>query len=174
MTNDHASNLDPENALCLEIGRVARVHVQVDNHPRRVHQTLMTPGLGVYLTNNITSTDGLVKDCKLMLGKADVPGEVHDARQATLSDTKTANEERNRVVHDMWLRMLIEGEEEEPPRWNVLKIAKGELASGSDTPRRDLEYVVAVRRRLDAALSPGEQPVVGVVGHVAVHDGEQA
>lgn len=95
--------LDPNDRLSLQIGRVARAHVTLDLALRSVHRTLATPGLAMYLTGGVTSTARLVADCREMLKKAAIDEVVIGAADNALRAAIIANDDRNRVVHDMWL-----------------------------------------------------------------------
>ena len=134
-------NLEPYDALCLWIGRVAQAHVHLDNRLRRVHQSLLAPSLGVYLTNQITSTEVLVEDCRLMMPKADIPDHLMSATEEVFKEVRAANRVRNRVVHDMWLNVVTEEDQSgEGVRWWGFQHKRGELTSRSVDPPRDLTF----------------------------------
>jgi hypothetical protein len=134
-------DLEPYDALCLWIGRVAQAHVHLDNRLRWVHQSLLTPSLGVYLTNQITSTEALVEDCRLMMPKADLPDHLASAAEEVFKEVRAANRVRNRVVHDMWLTAVAEqGQSGDGVRWVGLQSKRGELNSRSFDPPRDLTF----------------------------------
>jgi hypothetical protein len=132
--------LDAEDALCLRIGRVARAHTNLDNTLRRVHQTLVSPGLGVYLTSRVSSTNSLVHDCRTMLAKAGLDPDVHAAAQGALVAAKEANELRNRVVHDMWMREP-EADQQEQPKWTTFRTIKWGMGAEASDPPRDLAFL---------------------------------
>ena len=131
MTDDprqvvNVDDRDAEDALCLWIGRVARAHVRLDSALVGVHQTLLMPSLGEYLTNRITSTEVMMEDCRLMVSKADIPEDVRQTADEALKSCKDANKDRNRVVHDMWLPYVDEeGTAEEGARWRRLQRKSG-------------------------------------------------
>jgi hypothetical protein len=156
MTSDtEPIRLGPEDELALRIGRVARAHVQIDNDLRRVHQSLVSPGLGVYLVNRITSTSVLVADCRAMIAKAALTPKIEAAAVATLDAVTTANATRNRVIHDMWLREPAL--DDAAPRWVGHRRAKGQLHFGPTDPPRDLAF-------LDAALIEMRRTSIRVAG----------
>ena len=132
-----------EDALCLRIGRVARAHVQIDNSLRLCHQTLMTPGLGVYLTNRVVSTSVLVEDCRLMVAKSEIPEHVAAAAKSALDAAVEASKVRNRVVHDMWLRDVDDQTPEQAPRWTAHSIARRDRVRRVEEPPRDLDFLDA-------------------------------
>ena len=142
--------MNPEDELCLWIGRVARAHVQLDMALRSVHQTLATPGLGVHLTNRITSTSILVDDCRSMLASALLDTRVQQAAEATLQAAKDANVVRNRVVHDMWLRDVAL-DDDEPPQWMVHRNVKGQLHPVEADAPRDVTFVAQATEQLARA-----------------------
>ena len=160
-TNDPVSQLDVHDRLCLEIGRVTRSHVQLDQMLREVHQALATPGLAIYLTNGVISTDRLVENCKLMLEKVDASDEFKDAAKAALAAAKDANRERNRVVHDMWMPAIDEEGAPLPGQWQQMHRYKGGLGWVDTGGPRD---VADVRR-------VGEQFAFACVQVFALHWG---
>lgn len=141
-------SLNSEDALCLRIGRIARAHVFLDNVLRNLHSTLLSPTQGVYLTENITSTDRLVTDCRTMVTHAPVHPAVREAGLDALTAAQVVNRERNRVVHDMWLRESLE--ETDDPLWQRSRIDK--RLTGSEPPRaQELADVDKVRHDLETA-----------------------
>jgi hypothetical protein len=157
-TSEPVTDMGAEDRVSLGIGRVARAHVLLDDSLRRVHQALASPGLGVYLHSEITSTDRLANECKLMIRKAAVGPTVAAAAQGALDAAKAANERRNRVVHDMWLRD-VDASEDQPPRWSAFRVYRGELniTAREDDQARDLAY-------LDAALTLMTRTRIRVMG----------
>jgi hypothetical protein len=137
-----------EDALCLQIGRVARAHVALDNALRRTHQTLLSPSLGVYPTNRITSTEALITDCRLMLPKADIPEGIAEGGDQVLTVASRANAARNRVVHDMWLR---EPAAEGDPTWRAMRVTKGKLNPDVGETPRDLTFIAQVVGQVERA-----------------------
>ena len=137
--------LGPEDALCLRIGRVARTHVTFDQYLRAVHQLLMSPGLGAFLTNSITSSERLVEDCRKMLSKADTEPRVSE--RGCWRSRRPAGPTIF-VVHDMWVRD-VESDSAEPPRWNVLKHQKGGLGAHNTESPRDLQSVNEAKTEID-------------------------
>jgi hypothetical protein len=132
--------LSLDDRLSLLIGRAARSHVQIDGALRQIHTTLCSPGLGVYLNAEIDSTDRLIQQCRTMVNKADLSEEVTSACQAALADAKEANQERNRVVHDMWMP----GEEGTDATWSRWKRLRTGLGNSFDATPQNLDDVAAV------------------------------
>jgi hypothetical protein len=125
------TDLSPQDALALRVGRVAREHATLDNYLRTAHTTLVSPGLGVYLTQSVRRTGTLVEGCMKMLGKADVPEAVLDAGKVALRYAATVNTERNEVVHGVWIRAFKDdgsGEQTDELRW------MNSVGSASSTP----------------------------------------
>jgi hypothetical protein len=142
---------DPSDRLALAIGRVAQAHVQLDFALRQVHQTLMSPGLGMFLSGGVLSVARLIEDIQIMLAKADLDPEILVAAKSALAAARDANEVRNRVVHDMWLPhpelQPVDGQ----VRWLTSRPQRGHLNSVSAAgSTRDLSYVadaLAAQRR---------------------------
>lgn len=132
-----------EDALALQIGRVARAHVVLDNALRSLFRTLALPSPAMYLADGIPSTNRLVADCRTMLSKTSIDGHLLHAGLAALSAAKVVNEERNRVVHDMWLPEL-RLDSDAAPRWEVLRLQKLHSESALDPVSRDLDSVKSV------------------------------
>lgn len=111
---------------------------------------LVGPGLGVYLTGAISSTHRLIQDCREMLKHAGLAPELHEATGAALMAAAAANEERNRVVHDMWMRVDFGSPRSEAePTWLSFRSVKGAL--GAVPTPRDVTYVDDVLDRLQRA-----------------------
>ncbi|WP_088315014.1 hypothetical protein [Kineosporia sp. R_H_3] len=132
-----------EDQLDLEIGRVARAHVNVDFALRQVYQALVMPSAAIVLVADIASTSRLIDDCRLMLKTMFPDGELREAALSILDAAKTANVERNRVVHDMWLRHSVD-----PEKWMAFTKVKGSVGMRAKGDPKDLEYIRAVRDRL--------------------------
>lgn len=132
-----------EIALTLQIGRVARAHVELDTALRGLFQALVYPSPAVYLAEEITSTSRLVSDCRTMLKRVPTESRLMDAGLGALTAAKVVNEERNRVVHDVWWPMLRFGPDE-PPRWEVLRTQKFHSDPSSQAALRGLDSVQSV------------------------------
>jgi hypothetical protein len=104
-----------EDAQALRIGQVARAHVDLD--------------IALYLAGGITSTNRLVADCRIMVSKTSIKSDLLNAGLGALSAAKVVNEERNRVVHDMWLPE-IRLNSDAAPRWEVPQPQKFHSDSG--------------------------------------------
>lgn len=146
-------DLPSSEALYLEIGRVAQLHVRLDSSLRQIFVQLATPSLAVYLVNDNPSTTVVVEACKTMLKHADVPDEVREAGLLALESAKEASRERNRVVHDMWLPDTeVGGDLENPLQWTVLRAAR--RSSGYiDGGRRDLESINSAHTQVLRSLN---------------------
>jgi len=149
--------LGSEDELCLEIGRVARGHVQLDGAVRAVFATLAAPGPAVFLGNTNDSTARVVADCQTMLKHADVPDYVRTAGASALGVTVAANNARNRVVHDMWMAdpdQPAELPKGAPTQWLRIARQKGGMPGYQGGPTAvDIEYVRAVVQDIsDVAL----------------------
>lgn len=119
---------------------------------RRAHQALVAPSLAQYLSGGITSTSRLIEDCVLMLDRAGLDTEVLAAAKEALQAAVRANSDRNRVVHDMWMRE--QGGEEDantPPTWRVYRVSRGALGPISSDPPRDLVFVEHALTQLERA-----------------------
>lgn len=139
---------DPEDALCLRIGRVARAHVFLDNVLRNLHMTLLSPTQGVYLTEGISGTERLINDCQTMVSHAPALASVREAGLGALNAAKESNRERNRVVHDMWLLDTPVGAND--PLWQRSRVDKRLIKP--EPPRAQvLADVDRVRRNLETA-----------------------
>lgn len=139
---DSGPTHDPSDRLSLGIGHVAQAHVQLDFALRQVHQTLMSPGLGMFLSGGVLSVARLIEDIQIMLAKADLTSEIHAAAKSALSAAKDANEVRNRVVHDMWLPHPESKPVDGQVRWLTSRPQRGHLNSVSPAgSTRDLSYV---------------------------------
>lgn len=135
--------LPPWDALHLEIGRVAQVHVRLDASLRSVYVQLASPSLAIYLVNDMTSTSALVNACRTMLRNADIPEVVRQAGLSALDSAALANTERNRVVHDRWLPDFT-GDVARPDRWNISRNSRGSFGATA-VGMRDLQSVVDAR-----------------------------
>jgi hypothetical protein len=159
-----------EEALTLRIGRVARAHVDLDIALRSLFGTLVFPSPAFYLADGITSTNRLVADCRVMLSKTDIGADLLDAGLDALSAAKVVNEERNRVVHDMWLPE-IRLNSETPPRWEVLRPQRFHNASSSvAVVSRDLgsvESVLTTLKRVTHRISGLDSALWMTLPHLA-------
>ena len=134
-----------EDAISLGIGRVARTHVRLDYALREVHRTLVLPGLGIFLQGGL-GTDRLVEDCKLMIKAARLDDtELTAAASEALGAAKEANQVRNRVVHDMWMREL--DHPPDVPRWTQFRAVRGELGLQGEFTK-DMGYIEAAQTQL--------------------------
>lgn len=93
---------------------------------------LASPGLGVYLINNQTSTNRLIEDIGMMVKKGTEDERFQVAAISTLMAAKEAGEVRNRAVHDWWVPAETEvGADGEQPvpgtRWSGYRAARGGL-----------------------------------------------
>jgi len=139
---DPGTTFGAGDQLALGIGRVAQAHVQLDFSLRQVHQTLMSPGLGMFLSGGVVSVTRLIEDVRTRLAKADLDSGLLEAAGSALTAAKEANELRNRVVHDMWLlhpdSQLVDGQ----VQWLTSRPQKGHLNRVSHVGSlRDLTYV---------------------------------
>jgi hypothetical protein len=146
--------LEPWDALHREIGRVAQLHVRLDLTLRRVFVMLAAPGAAMYLVNDSTSTNAVANACGTMLKHADIPEGVRDAGLKALAAAKSAGNDRNRVVHDMWLPDF-EGDLSKPNRWSVTDPAKSGMGKGAESVR-DLSSVHSARERIFRAVVRAE------------------
>lgn len=141
---------EDEDALALLIGRVARAHVSLDIALRGLFRTLVVPSVAIYLADGITSTSRLVADCRILLSKTTAGSDVLSVGFGALSAAKVVNEERNRVVHDMWLPELRMNSDE-APRWEVLRAQTFHSDAWSEPVSRDLGSVESVLSGLERA-----------------------
>lgn len=143
--------LTPDEELYLEIGRVAQLHVRLDSRVRGIFVDLASPSLARFLANESSSTVTVAHGCKTMLKHADVPDRVREAGMQALNSVKVASEQRNRVVHDMWLPDLESVDDlSDPKRWSVARITRGGYGHALDGTR-DLDSVTnAYRSVLDS------------------------
>jgi hypothetical protein len=137
------------DALYREIGRVAQAHVQLDMSVRNVFVKLAMPSLAVYLVNDSASTAAVVDSCRTMLRRVEGTEQLLSAGLLALESAKQAGEERNRVVHDMWLPDF-DGDVAQPERWSVQRSAKGAFGM-RHAGMRDLESVKRARSKIDRA-----------------------
>lgn len=159
---------EDEDALTLRIGRIARAHVDLDIALRSLFRTLVFPSPAVYLADGITSTNRLVADCRTMLSKTSISSDLLKAGLGALSAAKVANEERNRVVHDMWLPE-IRMNADAAPRWEVLQPQKFHQDSPSAPVSRNLDSVESVfttLKRVTLRLSGLDQALWMTVPHL--------
>jgi hypothetical protein len=137
----------------LEIGRVARAHVHLDHTLRQTHQAPASPSAAVFLNGGIISTVRLIDDCRVMLDHACLDEVVLQAARAALQAGFDANQDRNRVVHDHWLRDSAQDTATpcRPPSWRAFRVKKGTLGPISTDPPRDLAWVESALDRLQRA-----------------------
>lgn len=136
-----------DDELDLRIGRIARAHVLIDLHIRSAYKHLATPGLGIYLVNTSTSTKTVVEHCRLMMVKADVDDDFRAKAEQVFVAVNAAGVERNRVVHDMWMRdMNFDGEP--LPTWRGMKATRGQLSPLALDPPRDVEWLDKTLHRM--------------------------
>lgn len=140
-------DVDPQNLLQMEIGRIAQHHVHLDSTLRRVFVLLAAPSPAMFLANDNFSTASVIRSCKTMLANAQVPDQVIQAGLVALHAAKCANEARNRVVHDLWLPDPFNHEAPASSRWDLAKIARGAFGM-KDDGTHDLESVRASRREV--------------------------
>ena len=164
-----------EDALALRIGQVARAHVGLDIALRSLFRTLVFPSPAVYLADGITSTNRLVADCRIMLSKTSTRSDLLNAGLGALSSAKVVNEERNRVVHDMWLPE-IRLNSGMAPRWEVLQPQKFHSDS-SESASRDLasvESVLTALKRVALRISGLDQALWMTLPHLADELGDSS
>src|SRR3989344_2577562 len=122
--------------LLYEIGRTAQSQVHLERSLRQVHMVLSSPGLAIYLSSNIMGIERLVKQCKQMLKKADIPKDVMDAGIVALTAAKVADDQRHRAIHDWWIQN--EDRTPEKPQLTRQQLAKDSLG-GYKVSEQDIE-----------------------------------
>lgn len=95
------TDLDADDRLLYLIGVTTRWHVLLEQAAHHVFKTLVAPTPGVYLAP--ASASQLLTDCKLMLKRADVGDDLRADGIQTLDAALEANQERNRLVHDLYM-----------------------------------------------------------------------
>jgi hypothetical protein len=130
------ADLSLHDRLLHGIGRVAQAQVDVEITLRILYVQLTLPSPGAYLVGNRRSIRQLVEDCRVMLANTELPEYVKTAGRAALDDTLAADELRNRVVHDRWLR---DTDDPSGMAYQRQRIAKGTI--GFKGEASDLGYV---------------------------------
>jgi hypothetical protein len=130
------ADLSLHDRLLHGIGRVAQAQVDVEITLRILYVQLTLPSPGAYLVGNRRSIRQLVEDCRVMLANTELPEHVKTAGRAALDDTLAADEPRNRVVHDRWLR---DTDDPSGMAYQRQRIAKGTI--GFKGEASDLGYV---------------------------------
>jgi hypothetical protein len=165
-----------EDALALRIGQAARAHVDLDIALRSLFRTLVLPSPAVYLADGITSTNRLVADCRTLLSKTSIRSDLMNAGLGALSAAKVVNEERNRVVHDMWLPE-IRLNSDAAPRWEVLQPQKFHSDSSSEPVSRGLdsvESVLTALKRVALRISGLDQALWMMLPHLTDELGDSS
>jgi hypothetical protein len=112
VTDDDRAVLDTMSqhaGLTYLIGMVARADVWLESQLR-----LLWGGLvGIHSPARAIVPRGieqLIEQCKVMVREWHYPSRVHAGGLAALTEARAAHDDRNRVVHDMWLPALSDGE----------------------------------------------------------------
>jgi hypothetical protein len=126
--------LSPDDALSLEIGRVARAHVGLDFELVQLYNALIGPSLGSFLANDFM-TGSLIEHCRKMWIKTGFAEQVIEAGRASLEAARAANNRRNRVVHDMWLPQTDSQGAPMADSWAAYQRKRGELGASSGPPQ---------------------------------------
>ena len=141
------TDLDADDRLLYLVGVTTRWHVLLEQAARHVFTTLVAPTPGVYLAPR--SASQLLTDCKLMLMKADIGEDLRTAGSQTLDAALEANQERNRLVHD-----LFRGSDQEATWTAVRQPRRGQLGGESRTVSlRDVESSLEALRRCEVRVS---------------------
>ena len=146
-------SLTPDERLMFHIGQVCQTHVWLDDTLRAAYRFLQAPG-ELAKANRLQSTTDLVAACRRELAVADLPADVKDAAGTALDAALSANDDRNRVVHDLWLQRLSEEgapPEDDGPRWHLHRRDRRGLAGVLPSRPADLDYVEQTRDALTRA-----------------------
>ena len=86
-----------------------------------------------------------------MLKHAQVDAMMIEAGIGVLNAAASANGERNRVVHDMWLQNAPDQAAPSAATWSAFRAERGSMSSLGSAQSRDLEYVQSVYTNLTNA-----------------------
>lgn len=142
---DHNPLLNDDDALSMWVGRVARIHAQLEHSVYNVHTLLLRHDGQLSGRQSVKGLDQLITESRKLLRESRAGAEIRMPGDGSLAAAKEATARRNRVVHDMWLPSSME-DGSGPPRWNTFRRLgdlDGNYAAGV---LQDLSTVVETHR----------------------------
>lgn len=148
---DVVRTLTDDDQLSLWVGRVARAHASLEYSLTNVHEALSHGSEAPSAPHGVGQ---LITECRSLLRQASLSPDLVRAGVETLKAAKGASDERNRVMHDLWLDSALPSGPQDV-KWAVFRREqKQPPAYGDGSPGRlsivihTHEHVVGARHRV--------------------------